>query len=182
MICPPWAHRFSNAATKWGISNLSKVWEAYEISIVYHYLDLFVADGGLHISEYWPFLGASPYGLVFCECCGKGLCEIKCPYMYKDVMLVTAAADSRFCLKYDDNGIYLYLDTVHPYYYQVQRQLSVTGVKCIDFVVWTTKDLFVQRVLPDTDFRNRMLTRTSLFYKRGVLPEILGLRYTLSSA
>ena len=31
--------------------------------------------------------------------------------------LITAAADSSFCLKYDDNGVDLCLDTVHPYYY-----------------------------------------------------------------
>ena len=30
--------------------------------------------------------------------------EIKCPYKYKDAILVTTATDSSFCLKYDDNG------------------------------------------------------------------------------
>ena len=104
MICYPGAHRFSNAATKWGISNESKAREAYEFSIADQHLNLSVADSELHINENWPVLGASPDGLVFCECCGKGLFEIKCPYKYKDAMLVTAAADSSFCLKYDDNG------------------------------------------------------------------------------
>ena len=104
MICYPGAHRFSNAATKWGISNESKAREAYELSIADQHLNLSVADSELHINENWPVLGASPDGLVFCECCGKGLFEIKCPYKYKDAMLVTAAADSSFCLKYDDNG------------------------------------------------------------------------------
>ena len=182
MICYPGAHRFSNAATKWGISNESKAREAYEFSIADQHLNLSVADSGLHINENWPFLGASPDGLVFCECCGKGLCEIKCPYKYKDAMLVAAAADSSFCLKYDDNGVDLCLDTVHAYYYQVQCQLFVTGVEYCDFVVWTTKDLFVQRVLPDTDFWDRMLPRAILFYKKGVLPEMLGQWFTRSSA
>ena len=88
LICYPGAHRFSNAATKWGISNESKAREAYQFSIADQLLNLSVADSGLHISENWPFLGASPDGLVFCECCGRGLCEIKCPYKYKDGMLV----------------------------------------------------------------------------------------------
>ena len=88
LICYPGAHRFSNAATKWGISNESKAREAYQFSIADQRLNLSVADSGLHISENWPFLGASPDGLVFCEYCGKGLCEIKCPYKYKDGMLV----------------------------------------------------------------------------------------------
>ena len=32
----------------------------------------------------YPFLGASPDGLVCCSCCGKGLLEIKCPYSIRD--------------------------------------------------------------------------------------------------
>ena len=85
MICYPGAHRFSNAATKWGISNESKAREAYEFSIADQHLNLSVADSELHINENWPVLGASPDGLVFCECCGKGLFEIKCPYMCKEM-------------------------------------------------------------------------------------------------
>ena len=50
-------------------------------------------------------------------------------------MLVAAAVDSIFCLKYDDNGVDLCLDTVHAYYYQLQCQLFVSGVLrfcCLD--------------------------------------------------
>ncbi|CAH3153293.1 unnamed protein product [Porites lobata] len=85
MICYPGAHRFSNATTKWGISNESKAGEAYEFSIADQHLNLSVVDSELHINENWPVLGASPDGLVFCECCGKGLFEIKCPYMCKEM-------------------------------------------------------------------------------------------------
>ena len=136
MICYPSAHLFSKAATKWGISNESEAREAYEFSIPDQHLNLSVADSGLHIKQNWPFLGASPDGLVFCECCGKGLCEAKCPYKCKDAMLVAAAVDSIFCLKYDDNGVDLCLDTVHAYYYQLQWQLFVSGVLrfcCLDY-------------------------------------------------
>ena len=45
-------------------------------------------------------------------------------------------------------------------------------VEYCDFVVWTTKDMFLQRVLPDTEFWDRVVTRAILFYKKGVLPEI----------
>ena len=105
--------------------------------------------------------------LFFGECCGKGLSEIKCPYKYKDAILVTAVADSSFCLKFDDSGIYMRLDTVHPYYYQVQCQLSVTGVKYSDFVVLTTKDMFVQQVLPNTDFSNSVDKGITLLQERS---------------
>ena len=39
MICYPSAHRFSNAATKWGISNESEAREAYESSIAAQHLN-----------------------------------------------------------------------------------------------------------------------------------------------
>lgn len=96
-------------------------------------------------------------------------------------MLATAAEDRNFCLKYDGNGIGLYLDTVHQYYYQMQCQLFITGVEYCDFVVWTEKDLFIQQVLPDTEFWGRSLTRATLFYKKGVLPELIARWSTQSS-
>lgn len=34
-----------------------------------------------------PFVGASPDGIVECNCCGTGVLEIKCPYSCKDVPL-----------------------------------------------------------------------------------------------
>lgn len=33
-----------------------------------------------HIKPSFPHLGASPEGIVQCECCGNGVLEIKCPY------------------------------------------------------------------------------------------------------
>ena len=98
-------------------------------------------------------------------------------------MLVIAAKanDSSFCLKYSEEEMSLSVDTCHPYYYQVQCQLFVTGVEYCDFVVWTNKVIYVQRLLPDTEFWDRALTRAILFYKKGVLPELLGRWFSRSS-
>ena len=38
-----------------------------------------VQPTGLHLHINYPYVGASPDGLVFCSCCGPGLLEIKCP-------------------------------------------------------------------------------------------------------
>ena len=32
----------------------------------------------------WPYIGATPDGIVICTCCGKGLLEVKCPHCAKD--------------------------------------------------------------------------------------------------
>ena len=34
------------------------------------------------INDDYPHLGASPNGTIDCDCCGKGLSEIKCPREY----------------------------------------------------------------------------------------------------
>ena len=36
-----------------------------------------VEESGLFISTEYPFVGASPDGLVTCACCSDGVCEIK---------------------------------------------------------------------------------------------------------
>ena len=39
-----------------------------------------IGDSGLVLNPKWPHLGASPDGIVQCECCGRGMIEIKCPF------------------------------------------------------------------------------------------------------
>ena len=39
-----------------------------------------VVDAGLFLSSTYPYLGASPDGIVSCSCCGGGCLESKCPY------------------------------------------------------------------------------------------------------
>lgn len=46
MMCYPRAHRFSNATTRWGISNEGKAGEAYEFSIAVQSLNLSGTDNG----------------------------------------------------------------------------------------------------------------------------------------
>ncbi len=55
----------------------------------------------------------------------------------------------------EQNGKVL-LDKSHDYYIQVQGQLLVTGAPWCDFVVYTTKDMFIERILPDIPFTTCM--------------------------
>ena len=64
-----------------------------------------------------PRLGASPDGLTECECCGKGLLKMKCPFSYK-----TGTPDDMI----GKRGSFLNhqgLVKSHKYYTQVQGQL-----------------------------------------------------------
>jgi hypothetical protein len=42
-----------------------------------------VQSSGLVVHPSYPYIGASPDGVVMCECCGEELLEIKCPFKYK---------------------------------------------------------------------------------------------------
>lgn len=44
-----------------------------------------VQSSGLVINPSYPYIGASPDGVVDCQCCGQGQLEIKCPFKYRDV-------------------------------------------------------------------------------------------------
>ena len=56
----------------------------YEIKKTRSHKNFTHSDIGLVIDEKYPYLGASPDMEVECDCCGKGLVEIKCPYSILD--------------------------------------------------------------------------------------------------
>ena len=49
------------------------------------HIDFEITKSGLIIDPIYPFMGASPDGLVSCTCCGHGVLEVKCPFSCKDI-------------------------------------------------------------------------------------------------
>ena len=75
-----------------------------------------------------------------------------------------------------DDGVHL--SRSHQYYYQVQSQLHILGVQFTDFVMWTEKGMYIERIMPDNDMWVKTLNEASLFFKRCILPELVGKYYT----
>ena len=123
-----------------GCSHEKQAWEMYEKVNKPQHQNFTVIDNRLFIDPKWPFIGASPDGIICCLCCGKGALEIKCPYCHKGEAINSAAASDtkKFCLKETDGK--LHLDTDHMYYYQVQTQLFVCNVEYYDFCICTFAD------------------------------------------
>ncbi|XP_021362623.1 uncharacterized protein LOC110456300 [Mizuhopecten yessoensis] len=132
------------------------------------HLSLNVKKAGFVISVKKPFLGASPDGHTFCECCGKGLLEIKCPYKIRDTKVKEALKDNTFCI--DDT---FSLKKTHKYFAQVQLQMFVCDGDYTDFVVWSPIDRVITRVQRDNNFINAMIEKLQNFWKLVVLPELL---------
>ena len=76
-ICHPEMARFNTEATKWGCQHEQVAKEAYASYQKGKHKNFNMSDSGLFVSTDHPYLGASPDGLVSCECCGEWGCEIK---------------------------------------------------------------------------------------------------------
>ena len=59
-------------------------------------------NAGLMVNPLFPHLGASPDGFVHCDCCGKGLLEIKCPFTAKDIHPNDLRGKSRSCFRREE--------------------------------------------------------------------------------
>ena len=129
-ICYPEAHNFSTAATRWGCEHEGGARKAYQIEINRFHESLTISDSGLNIDPRWPYLGASPDGIVDCKCFGMGVCEIKCPYAYKNSTIAEAAGQKNVCLKKDEFGK-IHLD-------KRPRYLSV-GLNIV--ILWTEQEI-----------------------------------------
>ena len=118
------------------------------------------------------YMGASPDGLVSCNCHGEGILEIKCA--------------SKFWAK-DPNDIkgdlpYIRQDEMnksHKYYSQVQFQMGITNRKWGDFVVFTGKCVeddihpLILRIDFDKVLFDRLVTACTTFWFRYMLVEMI---------
>ena len=154
---------FSSVPTSYGKNNERNAIEMYIKKTGHH-----VHDCGLVVNPKFPFLGATPDGKV-CDNGKTGLVEIKCPYSARDLNIREAVTLPKFCLKEnDDHEIVLKSD--HNYFYQVQGQMMTSAAPFCDFVVYTRKDLFIQRIYPDIPFMQQLLNKLSKFYFENMQP------------
>ena len=177
-VCYPVENRFETEATKWGLNH-----EKDAIQCLIRKLEedehenVRVENSGIFVSEDYPFIGATPDSIISCDCCGKQLVEVKCPFTKKDELLNVTDEKANFYLKKDESGE-LHLDNNHEYFFQVQTQMGVTKVESCLFVVWTTVDLHVEQILFDEGNWQEMCRIAEHFFRTAVLPELVGKFYT----
>ena len=158
-------------AIQWGVEHEDVAREAYLDLANEKHINLQYSAAGLHVNPSFPHLGATPDGLIRCECCGEGLLEIKCPYKHKDKH-PRDVSDPQFYLKRDNNGE-LRLRHSHEYYYQVQGQLAICAKEYCDFICWTPEGIHVERILPDSTHFAKMKPALDSFFVKVLLPILL---------
>ena len=100
---------------------------------------------GIVLDTDYRYIGASPDGMVFDKSTRPryGLLEVKCPFTaYSRSWSVEEAAerDKNFCVQF--SGGKLQLSHTHPYFSQIQGQLSVSNLKWCDLFVWVGPQTF----------------------------------------
>ena len=113
--------------------------------------DMRLISAGIFVDK-CGFLGASPDGIVV-NSSEKPVClvEVKCPFNAKEKTVEEACSSIKsFCSESVEQRPCL--KTSHDYYYQVQGQMAVTGIHVCDFVIWTPKDISIQRINFDNEF------------------------------
>ncbi|XP_076257147.1 uncharacterized protein LOC143194338 isoform X1 [Rhynchophorus ferrugineus] len=152
------------AATRYGQDNEDEAIELFELIT-----GKVVAKSGLVIHKDYPFLAASPDGIIFEE---NALVEVKCPYKARNSILRDAFDKKEIEFATYTNGI-LNLKREDKYYYQVQGQLHVTGRDHCYFIVWTPQDIAFQKIEKDQECWDRMFPKLERFYFDHLLPELL---------
>ncbi|KAJ8964211.1 hypothetical protein NQ314_005040 [Rhamnusium bicolor] len=152
-----------NVYTRYGNDNELKAIKDFE-----KILGQCVVSCGLFIHQDYPFLAASPDGLIG----ENAIVEVKCPYKAKDLSPEDAIKQKQIQYASFENG-FLSLKRSDKYYYQVQGELFVTGREFCYFIVWTPFGLAYEKILKDEDCWNKMFPKLEDFYFQHLLPAIL---------
>ena len=167
-VCYPESTRFKSKATEWGCTHEKEALTVYQSQEEAHHLGFKVSSCGLMISTDYPHMGASPDGIVSCDCCGERVLEVKCPFscVDKTFLEVTCTTEPTFFLQ-EVNGKFT-LKRDHAYYYQIQLQMKLCGTSCGDFIVWRENELVLESIPIDEEFLTTALEKATKFFIYGI--------------
>jgi len=153
-ICNPTKENFKSIWMMEGIKNEAKARSEYVAIMGKDHPNFIARNSGFVIPLEYPYLGASPDGRVSCDCCGKGLVEIK-------------------CTKYPNDKP----DHIPPAHYdQIQQQLLCVGPNFTycDYFVYHVNGSTVKRVYVDQARQQNIVDEGGKRYKMILLPELVG--------
>lgn len=165
--------RFKAEATAYGCHHEKTALEQYKKIHFESHDNARYRQSGLVINTNYPYFGASPDGIVTCNCCGEGCVEVKCPFCIKDGK-VENLMDKRSNYIYYNEDNKLCLDSKHSYYYQIQMQMALCGYNYCDFIIWTRNDIEILRIPFNDEFWYVKSSIAKQFCEKVLLPELLG--------
>ena len=159
---------FSTAATRYSTQYESKAREEYKMEMVKYYRNFELQPTGLNVNEKFPQLGASPDGLIYCNCHGHRILEKKCPHKYKNDF-EKFENNKNFLLDLND-----LIKINHEYNYcQVQGQIPVLDNRnYCDYYIWSKNEQKICRVEKNDSFCQNMLVQLKNVFALKILPEV----------
>lgn len=173
-ICHPEKCTFSSKATNYGSSFEKEALNDFMLEKSSHHINFQVKNCGLILSNDYPGLGASPDGLVSCDCHEDAVLEIKCPYTWKDESDLSILLNMKAPFLICDEQNEITLNPKHQYFYQVQMQMYLSKRKLAYFVVWTKQKFLEIKVEADSGFWEKNSKKALNFHKLVIFPELLG--------
>ena len=144
-ICYPEACKFVRSATTWGCQHEVDAIQDFLDDFFLEHTDVKFESCGLFVNPKYPFMGASPDGII----------QVKCPYNCSTQLFSELEGNKSFCLKQINED--LKLDKAHSYYNQVQCQLNICEIDICYFVVWSPEEMYIEEVKKDTEFFSALL-------------------------
>lgn len=133
-------------AIQWGITHEPIALKQYSDLIGENFIKC-----GTYIDTKIHYIAATPDGI---NTHGNLIVEIKCPYSVR--------FDNPNTVDYLQGGS---LKRSHRYYTQIQMQMHITKVHICDFVVWTTKGIYVEPIKYDSVLVEKYLEDIEFYYK-----------------
>ena len=129
-------------------------------------------ETALTVSTEQSWLGASLDCVRKCKCCEPRVVEIKCPYTGRDLDPKAAFLSDNVGGTCSADG-QTELRNSHPYYYQVQTQMAVSGLKSCDFVIYTNIGIYIVEIDFNKQFWDDVISKVSIFYESKIIPALL---------
>lgn len=179
-ICYPHKNKFKTDATSYGCINEKVALIYLEVYLKQEHENAEIKESGLIRSCNFPFLGATPDGILNCSCCEKKyVIEIKCPFKCKEKSPADLAkTDKTFCMEYNEKEEKYYLKRDHEYYYQTQLQMLLSKREACYFMVYGHIHCLVELIYIDYDFLIEKVEIATKFYVYAILPELIGHWYS----
>ncbi|XP_062541436.1 uncharacterized protein LOC134209470 [Armigeres subalbatus] len=178
-ICYNKESSFQTAPMRYGKQNESRAYDQLYNSVAHCHSNSVKLQSGLIICPEYPFLGASPDGIIQCDCHGKITIEIKCPYAGKNNADFTDALlkmTDPYIIRTADGNIGL--NPNHKYFYQALMQVHLANACFGYFFIWSPQKQYLFQIKRNDDFWVTCRKKASLFFQQVLLPELLYKAYT----
>ncbi|KAG4076484.1 hypothetical protein HA402_014448 [Bradysia odoriphaga] len=177
-ICYPERTRVTSKQMKYGNDMEPIARKMFIESMQKSHTNFSCVETGLVIDTLCNFFAASPDGTCMCDCCGKYLVEIKCPFSMASptstIQDILNLKDPYISL---ENNSYK-LNQNHSYYYQMQIQMAVCKFQFSYFNVWSPKVQIRLKVPFDSAFWQENSVKAFRFAKTVIVPESMNSFYT----